>query len=846
MRCLYCGKRLALLRKLTDGEFCSAAHRTRHRQEEQHLAVARLQEQGQRSTRLQPEEPAPLRKTELAPKPGVIRPRTTVTPLLQATRPCVAERDNRAAWRSGPRDASPQALPLGVRAAVFAVAARSPSPLRCSPALVAPSPVEETPGRLQIPLVEPRELPQARCPQWAIRRPKARVFLRLASPLQPTSASHRPVVSVAVPEVLAATGVGATDGAGFAIAAAALCALPVTVSVALPRSSGLGTSGLPVPAVTAPEFGAAFENIHTRTFPLTVAPACPRPVWRAARAGRIPFGAEPAKPEDFAAGPTAELRRAKARSQVWAAQTGKPAEFPALPPAPEASLAAPLRAGRRPPRHAPAPRLAPLGGTASPLPRLLPPRIQPESADAAFSGFAARRACLPAVPAGEDAPNLAQNDRLFGRAVKALDGAVNPPVCSGRQVSVAGAPLFPSASGFKPAIALLQRPELAPVASLEARHSAPAASGDANPFAPAAPPPGMALRTAPIMLSPAPGRSLFELRWPWSPRSVEPRPKAVFETLTAIPAPCRPKSRLATEFEKPARKAAGPVAARLSMPSATGSWKAASRFWKTAPADLKWLALALPLVLGVALVSSLGWLPSRSIAPPPGAAQSRSSQIEGAIDRQLVAWKSSIASRAAINLQDDFRAGLSNWEGRGDWAKDWQYDSAGFLLTGPLALYRPSRELSDYRFEFLGQIDRKSLNWAYRATDHNNYYAMKIVLHKSGPLPAAVMVRYAMVNGKPEGVVQAPLPMTVRSDMFYRVAVEVRGSDFTTSVQGQIVDHWSDQRFDRGAVGFFSDKGERARLRWVEVSHQYDVLGRLCALLAPYSLPSTNGSLNRQ
>ena len=51
MRCLFCGKRLALLRKLTDGEFCSTAHRKRYLEEEQKLALARLIEEQHRTDR---------------------------------------------------------------------------------------------------------------------------------------------------------------------------------------------------------------------------------------------------------------------------------------------------------------------------------------------------------------------------------------------------------------------------------------------------------------------------------------------------------------------------------------------------------------------------------------------------------------------------------------------------------------------------------------------------------------------------------------------------------------------------------------------------------------------------
>jgi hypothetical protein len=46
----------------------------------------------------------------------------------------------------------------------------------------------------------------------------------------------------------------------------------------------------------------------------------------------------------------------------------------------------------------------------------------------------------------------------------------------------------------------------------------------------------------------------------------------------------------------------------------------------------------------------------------------------------------------------------------------------------------------------------------------------------------------------------------------------------------------------RGGIGFFSNRGEGARLRWVEVTHQADTLGRLCAALAPANTVNNSGS----
>jgi len=115
---------------------------------------------------------------------------------------------------------------------------------------------------------------------------------------------------------------------------------------------------------------------------------------------------------------------------------------------------------------------------------------------------------------------------------------------------------------------------------------------------------------------------------------------------------------------------------------------------------------------------------------------------------------------------------------------------------------------------------------------------------KPGPLPLVHMIRYAVIGGKEGPHVEKPLPLTVRKDMLYRVGVDVNGSDFAIMAQGQIVDFWTDSRLSRGGVGLFCSRGEKARVRWLEVSHQYDTLGRLCAYLAPYGLEGRNGNIN--
>lgn len=263
-----------------------------------------------------------------------------------------------------------------------------------------------------------------------------------------------------------------------------------------------------------------------------------------------------------------------------------------------------------------------------------------------------------------------------------------------------------------------------------------------------------------------------------------------------------------------------------------------SRFWAHAPSDLKWIAVALPLLLVVVVYSFNANKPNNpagdsamaSTATAPAASESGQPWIKAnAVQRFIM-------RRAGVRLFDDFRGGLGAWQGNDGWAKTWRYGDATFVQPGDLALLSSSLGLSDYTLTFLGQIERRSLNWVFRAKDLNNYYSMRIAVTRTGPLPEAVLVRTVVLNGREREVKTLPIPFPVQADTLYLVRMEVRGHDFTTYIQDQIVDHFTDTRLKSGGVGFYSPRGDRALLRWVEVSHQYDYLGRLCALLSPYGV----------
>lgn len=193
--------------------------------------------------------------------------------------------------------------------------------------------------------------------------------------------------------------------------------------------------------------------------------------------------------------------------------------------------------------------------------------------------------------------------------------------------------------------------------------------------------------------------------------------------------------------------------------------------------------------------------------------------------------RQAVENRAAIELSDDFRAGFGAWEGQTTWQQTWKLSYDGYVLPGRLALYKPSMSMQNYRLEFLAQIERNAVSWVYRAQDTNHYYAAKIRIVQPGPLPALSLVRYAVIAGKAERRTEVPVRVVVQNGVPCTVACVVKGNTFTTLIGGEVVDVWSDGRLQRGGVGFFAETGERARLYWMKVSHQDDLLGKLCAYL---------------
>jgi len=366
--------------------------------------------------------------------------------------------------------------------------------------------------------------------------------------------------------------------------------------------------------------------------------------------------------------------------------------------------------------------------------------------------------------------------------------------------------------------------------SAEPKIQEPNASGlVAVPIASAANDSGSAMRPAPIALS-----------LPQPPRTEPMRPASKLEPIDAKPAleevfPPRPEPayQQITQYSIPQAMPEPPA----PRPERAHIWVHAIDFWNRAPRDLKMLVFAIPLLLGLALHPSL---PKVRVAAP-AAASGFQKNFKTVVNQQLTGVRRSMLDRAAVALDEDFRSGLDEWVSRGDATTDWSFDAAGFVRPGPLAMYRPSMGLADYSMQFLGMIDKKAMSWVVRAADFDNYYVIKMVVTKPGPVPTIGVIRYAVINGKADSRGDVIVPVDARPDSIYRVRLDVHGDDFALSVQGQMVDSWSEPRLTHGGVGFFAAPGEESRVRWVQVTHQYDMLGRLCAYLAPYNT-SMSGS----
>ncbi len=250
------------------------------------------------------------------------------------------------------------------------------------------------------------------------------------------------------------------------------------------------------------------------------------------------------------------------------------------------------------------------------------------------------------------------------------------------------------------------------------------------------------------------------------------------------------------------------------------------------------------MIVGALLVAAMFM---RDPAPPRQRAESLDpGEKKGLWDNAKDSVANMIRSQAPVTLRDDFSHGLSDWttaairtSSRVDDPKGLALPSSdpGTVHPGSLRIWNRSTSLENYQMEFMGELEKKSLSWAFRAGDARNYYATKVMIVKPGPLPNAALVRYVMMNGREWDRVQLPIPVTLERGGNYRVRVSVQDDRFITYLNGQVISSWSDARLHRGGVGFFADDDDPQKVAWVSLSERDSFLGKMLAHFSLVVMP---------
>lgn len=203
-----------------------------------------------------------------------------------------------------------------------------------------------------------------------------------------------------------------------------------------------------------------------------------------------------------------------------------------------------------------------------------------------------------------------------------------------------------------------------------------------------------------------------------------------------------------------------------------------------------------------------------------------------------------LSSRIHVTQREDFRSGLRDWvstvsDGVSAGVRSAQIAPDGSMLPGSLQIWKRTTLLSNYEMEFMGEIEQKGMGWAFRASDAGNFYGTKLNIGaaKNGTTNSNV-VRYVMIDGKEVDRVQLPLPVTIAANTSYKIRLSVRDNRFVTTVNGQVISSWADNRLHTGGVGFFTDPGELARVHWVTLAERDSFLGRMVSHFTLIQLPS--------
>jgi len=238
-------------------------------------------------------------------------------------------------------------------------------------------------------------------------------------------------------------------------------------------------------------------------------------------------------------------------------------------------------------------------------------------------------------------------------------------------------------------------------------------------------------------------------------------------------------------------------------------------------AEVKEWEMVLPRMRRPATLAPAPAAPVPNVAPP---------NFAGATDRHTRRWIFPAATAllvplaiAALRWTEQYSASpaepatatvATKEMGGVGWMSEWASDRTGSARGRQISLYRPSMAMSDYRLEFTGRIDRKSLGWVFRAVDSRNYYVGKLETFS----PGLAITHFAVIRGIEGPHIQRMLPITAGAGAMLKVRLDASGPRFTVYVQNQAVEDWEDDRLKHGGVGFLNEREEMGQVGSIQIS----------------------------
>jgi hypothetical protein len=148
---------------------------------------------------------------------------------------------------------------------------------------------------------------------------------------------------------------------------------------------------------------------------------------------------------------------------------------------------------------------------------------------------------------------------------------------------------------------------------------------------------------------------------------------------------------------------------------------------------------------------------------------------------------------------------------------------------GGVTLLNHGTEWTDYTLSFdtqplqtasLGGHDYAQAGWVFRAQDPSNGYVYLLGNYPHAGAAGGNLTRITVVNGRNVGTRILKLPFDVVGGHAYHVETRVEGSRLVTSIDGIVVDDFTDTTFAHGTVGFreTSGQGESATFDNVKVT----------------------------